>query len=121
MRGPFHAEDSIEMEDTREEIHQVGHRQFVGGAGDYWDTIGDLQFQFIVDRGLTPSDMFVDVACGSLRGGARFIRYLEPDHYLGIDKHIELIIYGVATELGMPIFREKRPRFAVSDCFEFHK
>ena len=109
------------MEDTREEIHRIGHRRFIGGAGDYWDAIGELQFQFLVDRGLTPADMFVDVACGSLRGGARFIRYLDPDHYLGIDKHIELVIYGVATELGMRAYREKRPRFVVSDCFEFHK
>ena len=40
------------MEDTREEIHRVGHRQFVGGNGEYWDTIGELQFRFLIERGL---------------------------------------------------------------------
>ena len=109
------------MEDTREEIHKIGHRRFIGGAEDYWDIIGELQFRFLVDRGLAPSDTFIDVACGSLRGGVRLIRYLEPDRYLGIDKHIELIVYGVATELDIATYREKRPRFVVSDCFEFHK
>lgn len=89
------------MEDTREEIHKVSHRAFVGGDGDYWDKIGDLQFRFLVERGLAPSDTLIDVACGSLRGGVRFIRYLEPGHYLGIDKYIELIIYGVGAELGL--------------------
>ena len=70
---------------------------------------------------LTPSDVFIDVACGSLRGGVRFIRYLDPDCYLGIEKRIELIIYGVAMELGIDAYREKRPRFVVSDAFEFHR
>lgn len=109
------------MEDTREGVHQIGHRRFVGGDGDFWDAIGELQFRFLLDRGLARSDIFIDVACGSLRGGAKFIAYLDPDHYLGIDKYIELIVYGVGAELGLPAFAEKRPRFVVSDAFEFHK
>lgn len=109
------------MEDSPNEIHQVGYRRFVGGTADAWDTIGELQFRFLVDRGLAPSDVFIDAACGALRGGVRFIHYLEPGHYLGIDKHIELIVYGVASELGIDVYREKRPRFVVSDSFEFCK
>jgi hypothetical protein len=108
------------LDDTREEIHESGYRRFVGGAGDYWELIGQLQFRFLVDHGLAPSETFVDVGCGALRGGVKLIRYLAPDRYLGIDKHIELIIYGVANELGIDQYREKRPRFVVSDSFEFH-
>ena len=89
------------LDDTREEIHESGYRRFVGGAGDYWELIGQLQFRFLVDHGLAPSETFVDVGCGALRGGVKLIRYLAPDRYLGIDKHIELIIYGVANELGI--------------------
>ena len=81
------------MEDTREEIHRSGHRRFVGGNDEFWDLIRELQFRFLVERGLAPSDTFIDVACGSLRGGVNFIRYLEPGRYLGIDKYIELV-YG---------------------------
>ena len=109
------------MEDAREEVHRVGHRRFVGGNDEFWDLIRDLQFRFLVERGLTPSDTFIDVACGSLRGGVGFIRYLEPGRYLGIDKYIELVIYGVAAELGLDAYREKQPRFVVSDKFEFEK
>jgi len=109
------------LHDTSVEVHQAGHRCFVGGSGEYWAVIGELQFRFLVERGLTPSDLLLDVGCGALRGGVKFIRYLDSDRYLGIDKHIELIIYGVAAELGMDTYREKRPRFAVSDSFEFHK
>lgn len=109
------------MEDTREEIHRSGHRRFVGGNDEFWDLIRSLQFRFLVDRGLAPSDTLIDVACGSLRGGVDFIRYLDPGRYLGIDKYIELVIYGVAAELGLDAYRDKRPRFVISDKFEFEK
>ncbi|HLL27177.1 MAG TPA: class I SAM-dependent methyltransferase [Xanthobacteraceae bacterium] len=109
------------MEDTAEEIHRGGHRAFVGGDGQYWNHVSELQFGFLVNEGLRPTDVFIDVACGSLRGGIRFIDYLEPARYLGIDKHIELVIYGVAAELGIDKFRQKRPRFVISDSFEFSK
>lgn len=109
------------MEDTRQEIHRVGHRKFVGGNDEFWDLIRDLQFRFLVDRGLAPSDMFIDVGCGPLRGGVTCIRYLEPGHYLGIDKYVELVIYGVVVELDANAYREKQPRFVISDSFEFKK
>ena len=62
------------MEDLRADIHRIGHRAFVGGDGDYWDKIGELQFQYLLERGLKPSDTLVDVACGALRGGVHFAR-----------------------------------------------
>ena len=105
--------------DTAEGVHQRGHRNFVGGVGDFWQAISKLQFEFLVAEGLRPEHHFLDIACGSLRGGHRVIPYLEPDHYFGVDKHIELIIYGVAEELGLALFRSKRPRFFVSDRFDF--
>ena len=105
--------------DTADCIHDVGHRSFVGGNDEFWAKVADLQFNLLIAQGLSPADVFLDIACGSLRGGHRFIRHLEPGHYLGIDKHIELIIYGVASELGIDTYREKRPRFVVSDRFEF--
>jgi hypothetical protein len=109
------------VEDTADEVHSVGHRAFVGGDGPFWEKISKLQFEFVRAQGLAPSDVFIDVACGALRGGMRFIDYLEPGHYLGLDKHIELVIYGVASELTLEKFRLKRPRFAISDRFEFEK
>jgi hypothetical protein len=109
------------LEDTIQEIHRIGHRAFVGGNDQYWEQIGELQYRFLIEHGLTPNDVFFDVACGSLRGGTRFIGFLEPGHYFGIDRYIELIIYGVANELGIERYAEKKPRFVVSDSFEFHK
>ena len=102
-------------------IHESGHRNFVGGDNQYWELVGSLQFDFLTAQGLKPEHTLFDVGCGSLRGGLKFIQYLEVDRYVGIDKHIELIIYGVAIELGTELFRAKRPRFSVTDTFEFEK
>jgi hypothetical protein len=101
-------------------IHRRGYRNFVGGA-DYWEALAKLQFEFMLAKGLKPSDKLLDVGCGALRGGRHFIEYLDPGNYYGIDKHIELIIYGVARELTVPRFRQKMPHFVVSDSFEFAK
>jgi hypothetical protein len=107
-------------DDDAATIHTKGYRAFVGGP-KVWETIGTLQFDFLKRRGMKPHDKMVDVACGALRGGIHYIRYLNAGNYYGIDKHIELVIYGVAKELTIPVFREKMPHFAISDAFEFNK
>lgn len=99
-------------------IEAVGHRRYVGGL---WDEIGQLQFDFLVKNGLKPHHYFLDVACGSLRAGVHLIPYLEPGHYLGIDKEPELIEKGVKEELSDELVREKQPEFVVSEAFEFEK
>ena len=48
-----------------ENLNRVGHREFVGG---HWDQIGELQFGFLIRQGLKPGHVFLDIACGSLRG-----------------------------------------------------
>jgi SAM-dependent methyltransferase len=101
-------------------IHRRGYRNFVGGA-KVWEKIARLQFDFMRESGLKSGDKFVDVGCGALRGGRYFIEYLGPGDYYGIDKHIELIIYGTVRELSIPKFRQKRPHFAISDSFEFER
>jgi hypothetical protein len=95
-----------------------GPRGFVGGL---WHELGELQFRFLVDRGLRPEHVLLDVACGSLRGGVRFIPYLEPGNYLGIDRDRSLIDHGIENELGRTMFGLKRPEFIVSNAFEFER
>ena len=104
-----------------ERIRVMGHRGFVGGDALLWDEIGKLQIDFLKSEGLLSRHTLVDIACGSLRAGKLFINYLESGNYLGIDKEIDLIIYGIADELGISTFTEKRPIFVVSADFEFSK
>jgi hypothetical protein len=93
-----------------------GHRDYVGGL---WEVLGALQFRFLVGQGLEPHHVLLDVACGSLRGGVRFVPYLDPGNYLGIDMHRRLIDAGVDLELGQKLTALKKPEFVVSDIFEF--
>lgn len=102
-------------------IREMGHRAFVGGDGEFWEAIANLQYNFMVSQGLKPEHILLDIACGSLRAGRLFINYLSEGNYLGLDKEINLIIHGVAEELGIQTFSAKQPVFVVSDKFEFHK
>jgi hypothetical protein len=99
-------------------IAKFGHREYVGGD---WDRMGRLQFEFMLNHGLQESDVFLDVGCGSLRGGVHFIRYLNRGHYLGLEREEGLIKEGLQRELGDKMLRQRAPEFVISSHFEFHK
>jgi Methyltransferase domain len=98
------------------QVDGIGHRDYVGGR---WDVIGAVQFRFMVDRGLEPHQVLLDIGCGSLRGGARFIPYLDRANYLGLDPKRELIDAGIKHELGEKLCDLKQPEFVTSEAFEF--
>jgi SAM-dependent methyltransferase len=96
----------------------IGHRDYVGGM---WETMGRLQFDFLLAQGLEPRHTLLDIACGSLRGGVHFIRYLDPGNYLGIEKEEALIKRALAKELPREVREQKRPELVVSGTFEFER
>lgn len=91
---------------TAEEIASGVHRKKVGA---YWNEIGQLQFDFLVQQGLTPQSHLLDVGCGSLRGGLHFIRYLEPGNYYGIDVDSALVKAGLEHELPAAGLTDRLP------------
>jgi hypothetical protein len=99
-------------------INKCGHREYIGGN---WEEIGTLQFEFLKSQGLRPDSYLLDIACGALRLGVKAIPFLEPEHYLGIEKEPGLIAAGLGTELDKKIRNAKRPRLVISDAFEFSK
>jgi SAM-dependent methyltransferase len=104
-----------------ERILRMGHRDFVGGDGVMWEQIAELQLSFLKNQGLKESHKLLDIACGSLRAGRLFIEYLNAGNYLALEKEINLLILGVAEEIGSNRFKEKAPEFVVSANFEFDK
>lgn len=72
------------------------HRQIIGG---WWEEIGTLQVEFMRGRGLQRDNLLLDVGCGSLRGGVKFIQYLNSGHYFGIDIRSSLLEAGYAQEI----------------------
>jgi SAM-dependent methyltransferase len=105
--------------DLRQIQHAVDrgeHREVIGGL---WDEIGDLQRQFLIDRGLQPQHTLLDIGCGSLRGGVHFIRYLEAGNYIGVDINQSLLDAGFAIELKATGLQDKMPRENLVCVMEF--
>ncbi len=99
---------------TAEEIAAGEHRKFVGRM---WDEIGSLQIEFLKEKGLLPHHRLVDIGCGALRGGVRFVRYLDRGNYYGFDINASLIEAG-KKELAQEGLTDKRPNLLIEDKFE---
>jgi ubiquinone/menaquinone biosynthesis C-methylase UbiE len=99
---------------TAEEIAAGEHRKFVGSM---WDEIGSLQLEFLKEKGLLPHHRLVDIGCGSLRAGVRFIDYLDRGNYYGLDINASLIEAG-RMELAQAGLADKQPNLLVEGKFE---
>ena len=98
------------------------HRSYVGGyAGGTLPFRESARFQldFLIKQGLEPSNVLLDLGCGCLRGGIHLIDYMEAGHYLGVDLSAEAIRLGIRRELGIDVFKARRPEFVVSNNFDF--
>jgi len=103
-------------ETPRSYFPDLEHRAYIGGL---WDELGQFQIDFLRDHGLQPHHRLLDVGCGSLRGGIRFIEYLEPLRYHGTDINPVLISAGVHRELTRAQRAKVRPEsFIVSEDFQ---
>lgn len=92
------------------------YRSFVGSAETY-DHISALQFSLLTLLGLREHSFFLDVGCGSLRGGRLFIPYLMPGRYFGIEPEQWLIDDGIRFEVGDDLIALKRPTFSNDSDF----
>lgn len=89
---------------------EIDPHKAVGGA---WEEFGQLQFDFLVRKGLSAQHRLLDVGCGTLRAGRYFIRYLDAGNYSGIDispKALEFAT-GLVDQEGLS---EKEPRLTLS-------
>ena len=105
--------NSYGRELSESEILQNKHREFIGGK---WQEIGQLQYDFLIDRGLQPYHKLLDIGCGCLRGGIYFIRYLESNNYYGLDINASLIL-AAQQEIKLAQLEAKKPHLLVDDKF----
>ncbi|GGT44791.1 methyltransferase [Streptomyces kurssanovii] len=68
-----------------------------GPSHDRWLAIGQMQFDYLRKHGLKPQDRMLEIGCGNLRAGWRFIDHLEPGHYYGIDISPDILIEAKKT------------------------
>jgi SAM-dependent methyltransferase len=106
---------------VREQDRRLGrpfdHRRYVGGL---WDEIGSRQLSYLVEQGLRPDHNLLDVGCGSLRGGVRFVGYLEHGRYFGIDIDEELLAAG-RRELEDAGYPAAAATLICDDAFQFER
>lgn len=62
-----------------------------------WHALGRMQFDYLVEHGLTPDARMLEIGCGNLRAGRLFIDYLEPGHYYGIDISPDILVAAQQT------------------------
>jgi len=91
------------------------YRIIVGGM---WDSMGRLQFDFLVKHGLKPKHHLLDVGCGALRGGVYFIKHLEAGHYYGVDIDDDML-EAALLEVEENGLTDKRPNLVRCGNFNF--
>jgi SAM-dependent methyltransferase len=96
------------------------HRRTIGNM-PYWDYMGKLQLDYLVERGLKPEHYLLDVGCGPLRAGIHFIEYLDTGHYAGIDHNAEMLEITREVELPQHNLVQKQPHLLANGLFEFEK
>jgi SAM-dependent methyltransferase len=96
-----------DIERISEQVAAGDHRAVVGDA---WEEIGQLQFEFLKNRGLRPCHRLLDIGCGALRGGVHFIRYLDQGNYVGVDINQSVLDAGYNVELRMLNLQSRMPR-----------
>ena len=85
--------------------------------GGLWETMGQLQFSFLVKHGLEPHHTILDIGCGTLRGGRHFIKYLNPGKYTGTDISSAAIEYA-KTLVRQEGLSDKQPRLILTESKE---
>jgi SAM-dependent methyltransferase len=77
-----------------------------------WLTLGAMQYDYLLSHGLAPGDRMLDIGCGNLRAGWRFIDYLETGHYHGLDISPDILIAAQQTLVTQEL-QHKLPRLTV--------
>lgn len=88
------------------------------GSHERWLALGQMQFDYLIGHGLKPGDRMLEIGCGNLRAGWRFIDYLEPGGYYGIDISPDILLEAERTlaERGL---QHKLPHLALVDDLTF--
>lgn len=89
------------------------HRHGLVGRPDLWRMKRAFQIDFLRGQGLRPRHQVLDIGCGSLRGGAALIAYLDPGGYSGIDVR-ESVLAEARQELRREKLLGKRPELTLA-------
>ena len=92
-------------------------RHSLVGAPHLWKMKQDFQFNFLVNHGMEPDQILLDVGCGTLRGGIPIIDFLDKGNYYGIEVRPEVLEEG-EKELNYHKLDHKTPNLISFEKFE---
>ncbi|MGY5128345.1 class I SAM-dependent methyltransferase [Streptomyces nigrescens] len=78
-----------------------------------WLALGEMQFDYLAEHGLKPGHRMLDIGCGNLRAGWRFIAYLDAGNYYGIDISPDILISAKQT-LTTYELQDKLPHLTIT-------
>ncbi|WP_452225894.1 class I SAM-dependent methyltransferase [Lacinutrix cladophorae] len=84
-------------------------RHSLVGKSHLWKMKQQFQIDFLVKMGLKKQDTFLDIGCGTLRGGIPIIKYLNEAKYVGVDVRSE-VIEEARKELKQEGVELKKPK-----------
>ena len=94
----------------RSDVTERSPEAAVGSAShERWLALGQMQFDYLVEHGLKPADRLLEIGCGNLRGGWRFIEYLDAGNYYGIDISPDILLAAHDTVVRYEL-QDKLPR-----------
>ncbi|MFC9652001.1 class I SAM-dependent methyltransferase [Streptomyces sp. NPDC056937] len=79
-----------------------------------WLALGEMQFGYLAEHGLSPRHRMLDIGCGNLRAGWRFIDYLDAGNYYGIDISPDILIAAKRT-LTTYHLQDKLPHLTITE------
>lgn len=79
-----------------------------------WLAIGRMQFEYLVAHGLEREHRLLEIGCGNLRAGWRFVRYLRPGHYTGVDISPDILLAAERTVVERGV-QDRRPALYLVD------
>lgn len=91
----------------------AGRRHGLVGRSELWPMKRGFQIDFLRRQGLQPGHEVLDIGCGSLRGGAALIAYLDAGGYSGIDVR-ENVLAEARQELSREKLLAKRPELTLA-------
>ena len=94
-------------------------RAAVGSRNEQrWLALGRMQFDYLIGHGLAPKHRMLDIGCGNLRAGWRFIDHLEEGNYYGIDISPDILMAAkkVLAERGL---QHKLPHLTLTQDLTF--
>ncbi len=80
--------------DDRGGFDAAAARHALVGPADLWQMKRQFQINFLRGVGLKPHHQFLDLGCGTLRGGIPLIDYLDHGHYTGVEVRREVLDEG---------------------------